>query len=110
MLFTWDTTDLCIVFKQWHITGTMTLIWSLFAVVLLGIGYEGVRELSRRYELATSQKLDSLPSESHRGHFLCRIQNPGMSSAAAEAGRTARCWARHDHIALHLSLMMLDTC
>lgn len=50
MLFTWDTTDLCIVFPSWHISGTGSLIFSLLAVVLLTAGYEAVREISRRYE------------------------------------------------------------
>lgn len=50
MLFTWDTTDLCIVFRGWHISGTGTLIFSLLAIVLLTAGYEAVREISRRYE------------------------------------------------------------
>jgi hypothetical protein len=50
MLFTWDTTDLCIVFHDWHVTGTGSLIVSLLAIVLLTAGYEAVREASRRYE------------------------------------------------------------
>lgn len=50
MLFTWDTTDLCIVFKGWHINGTGTLILSLLAIVLMTAGYEAVREASRRYD------------------------------------------------------------
>jgi hypothetical protein len=50
MLFTWDTTDLCIVFRGWRITGTGSLIVSLLAIVLLTAGYEAVREASRRYE------------------------------------------------------------
>jgi len=51
MLFTWDTTDLCIVFRGWHINGTPSLIFSLFAIILLTAGYEAVREASRRYDL-----------------------------------------------------------
>lgn len=50
MLFTWDTTNLCIVFKEWRVTGTLSLVWSLLGVVVLTAGYELVRELSRRYE------------------------------------------------------------
>jgi copper transporter 1 len=50
MLFTWDTTDLCIVFPSWHISGTGSLVFSLLAVVLLTAGYEAIREISRRYE------------------------------------------------------------
>ncbi|KAF2085686.1 ctr copper transporter family protein [Saccharata proteae CBS 121410] len=54
MLFTWDTTDLCIVFRQWHITSTFSLIWSLLAVAALCAGYEAVREVSRRYEASVA--------------------------------------------------------
>ncbi len=50
MLFTWDTRDLCIVFKEWHVTGTWSLLFSLLAVAALTAGYEAVREASRRYE------------------------------------------------------------
>lgn len=50
MLFTWDTTNLCIVFPSWRVTGTFSLIWSLIAVVALTAGYEAIREVSRRYE------------------------------------------------------------
>ncbi|PPJ52925.1 hypothetical protein CBER1_11564 [Cercospora berteroae] len=50
MLFTWDTSNLCIVFSSWRISGAWSLIWSLAAVVALTAGYEAVREASRRYE------------------------------------------------------------
>ncbi|CAH0049791.1 unnamed protein product [Clonostachys solani] len=62
MLFTWDTNYLCIVFRQWHVRSTSSLIFSLLAVVLIGIGYEAIRAFSRRYELASSKRVDSLPS------------------------------------------------
>ena len=45
MLFTWDTTNLCIVFPSWRITGTLSLIVSLLAVVALTAGYEAIREV-----------------------------------------------------------------
>lgn len=63
MLFTWDTTDLCIVFRQWHISSTFTLIYSLIGVAALAAGYEVVRELSRRYEASSGEYTNSLPSE-----------------------------------------------
>lgn len=61
MLFTWDTKDLCIVFRQWHIRSTTSLVFSLLAVVLLAIGYEGLRSISHKYELKISQRIDALP-------------------------------------------------
>ena len=58
MLFTWDTTDLCIVFKGWHISGTGSLLVSLLAIVLLTAGYEAVREASRRYDAAAKRGVE----------------------------------------------------
>ncbi|KAI9695974.1 MAG: hypothetical protein M1820_008315 [Bogoriella megaspora] len=63
MVFTWDPTDLCIIFKSWHIRSTLGFILSLFAVAALTAGYELVRELSRRYESFSKQEVDSLPSK-----------------------------------------------
>lgn len=50
MLFTWDTTNLCIIFRSWHIYTNFQLVLSLLAIVALTAGYEAVREMSRRYE------------------------------------------------------------
>ena len=63
MLFTWDTTNLCIIFRQWHIYSTFGLLVSLIAVAFLTAGYEGVREISRRYEASSAEYLNSLPSK-----------------------------------------------
>lgn len=57
MIFTWSSKDLCIVFRQWHITGPWSLLLSLLAIVLLTAGYEGVRQITRRYEVARAQRL-----------------------------------------------------
>ncbi|KAI1756987.1 Ctr copper transporter family-domain-containing protein [Xylaria castorea] len=56
MLFTWDTTNLCIVFRQWHVTGTASLIFSLLAIVAICAGYEALREGTRKYEQWLSNK------------------------------------------------------
>jgi hypothetical protein len=63
MLFTWDTNNLCIVFRQWHIRSTTGLIISLLAVVALAAGYEALREASRRYEASTTKRVEALPSK-----------------------------------------------
>lgn len=57
MLFTWSSKNLCIIFRQWHITGPFSLVVSLVAIVLLTAGYEGVREITRRYEASHAQRL-----------------------------------------------------
>ena len=64
MLFTWDTTNLCIIFHWWRITNILTLLISLFAVALLTAGYEAVREAARRYELRCQEYANKLPSKS----------------------------------------------
>lgn len=63
MLFTWDTTNLCIIFRWWHITSTFTLLISLVAIAVLTAGYEVVREVSRKYESSSAEYANSLPSE-----------------------------------------------
>ncbi|ROV99920.1 hypothetical protein VMCG_06164 [Cytospora schulzeri] len=63
MLFTWDTTNLCIVFNQWHIRTTAGLLFSLVAVVLIGMGYEALRAGTRRYETVMNRRMESIPSD-----------------------------------------------
>ena len=63
MLFTWDTNNLCIVFRWWHIRTTPGLIFSLLAVVALGAAYEALRSVSRRYESYVNKRQEELPSE-----------------------------------------------
>ena len=50
MLFTWDTTDLCVVFSWWHVRGPWSLVFSLLGIVGLGISYELLRKLARKYD------------------------------------------------------------
>ncbi len=63
MLFTWNTENLCIVFRWWHISGTVSLIFSLLAVVALGAAYEALRSASRRYETFVDKRSEELPSK-----------------------------------------------
>jgi copper transporter 1 len=50
MLFTWDTANLCIVFRWWHIQTTGGLLASLLVIVGLGAGYEYIRYWSRKVD------------------------------------------------------------
>ena len=63
MLFTWDTTNLCIVFSQWHVRSTTSLVVSLAAVVILAMGYEALRAASRQHESYVAKQVAALPSE-----------------------------------------------
>ncbi|KAK9485124.1 Ctr copper transporter family-domain-containing protein [Lipomyces starkeyi] len=62
MLFTWDTNSICIVFQWWRIYNKITLAFSFLGIVGLGIGYEFLREMTRRYEayIATPSRQDEL--------------------------------------------------
>ncbi|KAL2155116.1 hypothetical protein VTH82DRAFT_3792 [Thermothelomyces myriococcoides] len=64
MLFTWDTTDLCIVFRQWHISSPLGLVVSLVAIVAICAGYEALRESIRRYEAVLTRRVDTAPRQS----------------------------------------------
>lgn len=59
MLFTWSSKNLCIIFRQWRVTGPVSFLLSLVLIVLLAAGYEGVRQVTRRYEAAHNQRLDA---------------------------------------------------
>ncbi|KAI9053476.1 hypothetical protein LZ554_002433 [Drepanopeziza brunnea f. sp. 'monogermtubi'] len=61
MLFTWDTTNLCLVFRWWHIRSTGGLLISLLAVVGLTAFYEAIRSASRRYENIVARKTGEAP-------------------------------------------------
>lgn len=43
MLFTWDPTDLCVVFKWWHVRTTFGFILTLVTIAALSAGYEYLR-------------------------------------------------------------------
>ncbi|KAK4185509.1 Ctr copper transporter family-domain-containing protein [Podospora australis] len=63
MLFTWSHENLCIVFPQWRITSTFSLILSLVAIVALAAGYEAIREGVRRYETAVAKRAETVPRQ-----------------------------------------------
>ncbi|KAK3986665.1 Ctr copper transporter family-domain-containing protein [Cladorrhinum sp. PSN332] len=63
MLFTFSTENLCIVFRQWRITSTLSLLISLAAIVALGAGYEALREGIRRYEAAVAKRVETSPRQ-----------------------------------------------
>lgn len=97
MLFTWDTNNLCIVFRSWRVTGTWSLIGWLVAVIALTAGYELVREASRRFEDASQKRIEGLPtSKSTATHKLqseklMRLLQDGEElSSLPWSGRNAR--------------------
>ena len=63
MLFTWDTRNLCIIFRWWHIKSNAGLVLSLLAVVALTAGYEAIRSFSRKYETWVDKRQEEAPSK-----------------------------------------------
>ncbi|KAH8602648.1 ctr copper transporter [Bisporella sp. PMI_857] len=61
MLFTWNTQNLCIVFRWWHIQTTAGLIFSLIGVVALAAFYEAIRAGSRKYEKWAAKRTEEVP-------------------------------------------------
>ncbi|GAB1198926.1 hypothetical protein APSETT444_008256 [Aspergillus pseudonomiae] len=70
MLFTWSSKDLCIIFRQWRVDGPFSLLVSLVVIVLLTAGYEGIRQLTRRYEAAHAQRLNAFNTPAVGGENL----------------------------------------
>jgi copper transporter 1 len=86
MLFTWDTNNLCIVFRQWHIRSTSSLVFSLLAVVLIAVGYEALRSVSRSYEAAAAKRIQTMPSDepvTESTPFLFSGQNQPQAAKSA---------------------------
>ncbi|KAL2136245.1 hypothetical protein VTI74DRAFT_4678 [Chaetomium olivicolor] len=98
MLFTWDTTNLCIVFRQWHITSNLSLVLSLAAIVAICAGYEALREGIRRYEAVLSKRVETVPlprspspSPRHSGEVSHTERTPFISLGAGQSrGHVAR--------------------
>ncbi|KAK9453069.1 copper transport protein-like protein [Dipodascopsis uninucleata] len=55
MLFTWDAMDMCVVFNWWQVSSKGILALTFLGVVGLGICYELLREMTRRYEQSIQQ-------------------------------------------------------
>lgn len=70
MLFTWSTRNMCIIFPEWRVQGTGSLIASLFAIILLCAGYEAVRSFTRLYEATHTQRLKAFSSSVLAGKFF----------------------------------------
>ncbi|KXL46524.1 MAG: hypothetical protein FE78DRAFT_30819 [Acidomyces sp. 'richmondensis'] len=96
MLFTWDTTNLCIVFRRWRITSTWSLLLSILAVMAITVGYEAVRDASRRYERrygsVSNDKFPSAPdAEDERRSLLPpRTGDTAQNRMMGDGGRRVR--------------------
>jgi copper transporter 1 len=75
MLFTWDTTNLCIISKHWHIRSNMSLVLSLLAIVALTAGYEYLKFTIARKFPEESQLLGHLGISSADGEAHVGVAN-----------------------------------
>ncbi|KAH8657618.1 ctr copper transporter family protein [Tricladium varicosporioides] len=86
MLFTWNTENLCIIFRWWHVYSTTGLIFSLLAVVAITALYEALRNVSRRYEAYAERSIVETPldeSVTERTPFLSLGAKQGEISQRA---------------------------
>ncbi|KAL1845260.1 hypothetical protein VTK73DRAFT_785 [Phialemonium thermophilum] len=88
MLFTWDTNNLCIVFRWWHVTNLASLIASLLAIVALVAGYEALREAIRRYETWVNKRAETAPQSA-----TVTESTPFLSSGQTRGGVSRRAHA-----------------
>lgn len=84
MLFTWDTTNLCIIFSQWRIYSTFSLFMSLIGVIILTAGYEFVRDMSRRFEASSAEYMNKLPTDDDDVRERRSLLWAGKSAGQAE--------------------------
>ncbi|KAJ5714856.1 uncharacterized protein N7483_012037 [Penicillium malachiteum] len=82
MIFTWSSENLCIIFRQWRITGPLSFFFSLLLIVLLTAGYEGVRNITRKYEVAHAQRLNAFTAVSSTGDD--GIADPSIANVTAD--------------------------
>jgi copper transporter 1 len=70
MLFTWNYQNVCVVFRQWHISSPLSLIISLLGIVAIVAGYEALREAIRQFEARTAKRIEGAPRKSFFLHPL----------------------------------------
>lgn len=62
MLFTWDYTNTCVIFKWWHIRGFSSFLLSFLAIIIISMFYEFSRYSISMWEAKTATRLDELSS------------------------------------------------
>ncbi|KAK4070237.1 hypothetical protein Purlil1_13533 [Purpureocillium lilacinum] len=58
--FAWETTNICIVVRQWHVRSILGLVVSLLAVTTICAGYEGLRQAIRRFKTSTHRTAENV--------------------------------------------------
>jgi len=96
MLFTWNTENLCLVFRWWHVSGTLTLILSLLAVVALSAGYEYLRAFTRCFEARVDTLQQSTNQET--SSLISGSTPPPQTSNGVCRSRTTSKLCRKEHV------------
>jgi solute carrier family 31 (copper transporter), member 1 len=81
MLFTWDTQDLCVVFRWWHVRGPWSLLFTLLGVVGLGMSYELLRNLALKFDESSASVRLASPNSDGAGtdsEFERGRRSPGI--------------------------------
>jgi copper transporter 1 len=92
MLWNTQIVDTCIVFKQWHISSRFFFALSFFAIILISLGYEYLREYQRMVDrgiaLALSRKARGKGSVS--GRSTPEQSGPEVEEAGLLSGRSPK--------------------
>lgn len=90
MLFTWDTTNLCIISKHWHIRSNMSLVLSLLAIVALTAGYEYLRFIVARKFPKNRSSIVTLAPLTRTARPMSALQTfrPWLNGDAASANQS----------------------
>ncbi|KAK9483417.1 Ctr copper transporter family-domain-containing protein [Lipomyces starkeyi] len=90
MIFTWDPTDVCVVFEWWHIRGPGTLIASLVGIIVLGIGFEYLRTLASAPVIAATD-IDEFDSDSSASSSTPTLIDMQIPPPITIASNTTKC-------------------
>lgn len=62
MYFTWDTTNICILVRQWHVRSTAGLITSLLVVTAVAAGYVALGKAIRQMRDSANKTAETAQS------------------------------------------------
>ena len=88
MLITWDTINLCVVFRWWHDYGPWSLLFTLLGVIALGMSYEALRHLAHKFDESTGNICLTSPTHDDQSQMMIidalesisplSVTNPGL--------------------------------
>lgn len=99
MIFNWDATGTCIVFRRFYVSGTTSLIIYMILLFLLSIGYEYMRLAATRYDCMTRIKLGMESNSKRTGKRTGGTDTPNRnlssaSSSSNENHESIKAWGK----------------